>query len=143
MNDFSLIIAIVIFIVSILQIILFFKLWKMTNDAAEINKTVSSMKVSLDGFLSRKLPEEERIHAAFVEVFGMLWSQNVVNINQLPSSEPERTVELKKQLVDIFDLNKQMFNNILKKNFVNNVYVFDKLKEDIINHYQKKMDELQ
>ena len=38
MEDLSVFIVIVVLVVSILQIILFFKIWQMTNDTAEINK---------------------------------------------------------------------------------------------------------
>lgn len=112
MNTF---IGIIILIVSILQIILFFKIWQMTNDAAKIKETVGSMKVTVDSILNSKMPEEKRIHGAFAEVFEMLWSQNVIKINELPSSEPERTEELKKQLAHIFGLNRRMFNKVLEK----------------------------
>ena len=40
MNGSYTLIAVVFTIASILQIILFFKIWKMTNDTAEIKKTL-------------------------------------------------------------------------------------------------------
>lgn len=71
----------------------------------------------------------------------MLWSQNVIKINQLPTSEPERTKELKKELAHIFDLNKRAFTKIIEKNVVSSVYTIEKLEEDIVNEYKKKIAE--
>lgn len=139
MNTF---IGIIILIVSILQIILFFKIWQMTNDAARIKETVGSMKGTLERLLHSKIPEEKRIHFAFVEVFEMLWSQNVIKINELPSTESKKTEELKKQIAQIFDLNRQMINKVLEKNLISDVYNIGKLEEDVVNQYQKKIAEL-
>lgn len=139
MNTF---IGIIILIVSILQIILFFKIWQMTNDAARIKETVGSMKKTLERLLHSKIPEEKRIHFAFVEVFEMLWSQNVIKINELPSTESKKTEELKKQIAQIFDLNRQMINKVLEKNLISDVYNIGKLEEDVVNQYQKKIAEL-
>ena len=139
MNTF---IGIIILIVSILQIILFFKIWQMTNDAARIKEAAGSIKVTLERLLYSKIPEEKRMHFAFAEVLEMLWSQNAIKINELPSSEPKRTEELKKQIRNIFDLNKRMFNKVLEKNVVSDVYNIEKLKEEILNQYQKKIAEV-
>ena len=141
MDAFSVIIAIVTLIVSILQIILFFKLWKMTNDTATIKGTVRNMKEAVDSLLYSQIPEEKRKHATFIEVFNMLWSQNVIKINKLPSSEPERTEKLKKELAHIFDLNKLAFTKIIEKNIVSSIYTIEMLEEDIVNEYKKKITE--
>ena len=141
MEEFNVFIVIVVLVVSILQIILFFKLWKMTNDTAAIKGTVGNMKGTVESLLYSQIPEEKRKHATFIEVFEMLWSQNVIKINQLPTSEPERTKELKKELAHIFDLNKRAFTKIIEKNVVSSVYTIEKLEEDIVNEYKKKIAE--
>lgn len=56
MNEF---IVIITLIVSILQIILFFKLWKMTNDTAAIKGTVGNMKGTVESLLYSQIPEEK------------------------------------------------------------------------------------
>lgn len=43
MNEFNIINAIVTFIVSILQIILFFKIWKMTDEVLSLKETVNKL----------------------------------------------------------------------------------------------------
>lgn len=56
MTGFSVFIAIITLVVSILQIILFFKIWKMTNDASDI-------KEALNIILIKNLPENKRKEA--------------------------------------------------------------------------------
>ena len=142
MEDLSVFIVIVVLVVSILQMILLFKIWQMTNDTAKIRETVSNMKATVDGILYSQVPEEKRIRNAFNEVFHMLWSQNIIKIKDLPSTEPERTEELNKKLVRIFGLNNRMFSKVLDKYVVTSVYRIEQLQSDVVNEYQKKIAEL-
>ena len=135
MNTFSVIIAIVTLLVSILQIILFFKIWDMTND-------VLSLKETVDKLLYSKLPDEKRKYNVLVELFDKLWFQNAININQLPTSEPERSDELNKQVGFIFAREKHNTNSVLEKHVANGVYTIEQLHRDIVYEYQKKIAEL-
>ena len=134
MNVFSVIIAIVTLIVSILQIILFFKIWQMTDNVLSLKETVNQLLYS-------KIPKEKRIQCAFIEVFNLLWSQNAININQLPPSEPERTEELNKQVGFVFARDKNMTNMAIEKHIVNGVYTIEQLQRDIVNEYKKRIAE--
>ena len=135
MDIFSIIIAVITLIVSILQIILFFKIWKMTDD-------VLSLKETVDKLLYSKLPDEKRKYDVFVELFEKLWFRNAININQLPTSEPERSEELNKQVGFIFAREKHNTNRVLEKYAVNGVYTIEQLQRDIVNEYKKKIAEL-
>ena len=116
MNEFSIIIAIITLIVSILQIILFFKIWKMTNDTAEI-------------------------YNACIEAFEELWFKKAINTNLLPTSKPERLEELNKQVGFVFARDKNMTNMAIEKHIVNGVYTIEQLQRDIVNEYKKKIAE--
>lgn len=72
MDGFSEIIVVVILIVSILQIILFFKIWQMTNDTAEIKKTLSMI-------LYRKFTIEKRKGMLIDNVFKKIRDDAVIS----------------------------------------------------------------
>ena len=136
MDTFSIIIAVVTLIVSILQIILFFKIWKMTDDVLSLKETVNKL------LYINKIPEEKRIYNACIEAFEELWFKKAINTNLLPTSEPERSEELNKQVGFIFAREKHNTNRVLEKYVVNGVYTIEQLQRDIVNEYKKKIAEL-
>lgn len=136
MDTFSIIIAVVTLIVSILQIILFFKIWEMTDDVLNLKETVNKL------LYINKIPEEKRIYDACVEAFEELWFKKAINTNLLPTSEPERSEELNKQVGFIFAREKHNTNRVLEKYVVNGVYTIEQLQSDIVNEYKKKIAEV-
>ena len=136
MDAFSVIIAIVTLIVSILQIILFFKIWKMTDDVLSLKETVNKL------LYINKIPEEKRIYNAYIEAFEELWFKKAINTNLLPTSKPERLEELNKQVGFVFAREKHMAKRVIEKYVVNGVYTIEQLQSDVVNEYQKKIAEL-
>ena len=123
MNEFSIIIAIITLIVSILQIILFFKIWKMTNDTAEIRKTLNVM-------LYRNLPVEKRkenilntyykLFNEYVMITGGGDELQTTKIVSKAIDKYEKPIKHKIEMYDLFD-----------------EYSLEELKSDIAKRYIK------
>ena len=59
-NPFSLLLYIILFVFSILQIILFFKIWEMTNNVAEIKKFLVNKNFSMsNNSIKKDYPDQD------------------------------------------------------------------------------------
>ncbi len=129
MNDLFLFILVVM---SILNLILFFKIWKMTNDTSDIKNT-------LDRLLFIQLPNERRINEAVTKTYTLLLEQKLVLRDDLPSSESEQVKQVTERVIDIVDKNNNKMQKILDDNYLTDVYYIDQLKKDVIDRFLKQI----
>src|SRR5690554_2852832 len=117
MNGFSVFIAIIILVVSILQIILFFKIWKMTNDTAEIKEILGTI-------LSRKLPVERRKKELLKKVYKRINMGNIIMDNP---KEEIKEIRISK----VVDSHKIFIQDQLALLDIADMYSIEELKRDI------------
>lgn len=129
MNDLFLFILVVM---SILNLILFFKIWKMTNDTSDIKNT-------LDRLLFIQLPNERRINEAVTKTYTLLLEQKLVLRDDLPSSESEQVKQVTERVIDIVNKNNNKMQKILDDNYLTDVYYIDQLKKDVIDRFLKQI----
>ena len=121
MIEFSIIIAIITLIVSILQIILFFKIWKMTNDIADI-------KVNLKTMLYRELPVEKRkkeliniCHKVIIDYALLVGGESKLIVEQKVSETIDKYDKSIKEKIEVYDLV--------------DVYNIEELKRDVAERF--------
>lgn len=121
MNALSTLIAIITLVVSILQIVLFFKIWQMTNDTAEIKEILRTI-------LSKKLPVERRKD----ELLKIVYKK--INIESLLIDEPK--VEVKEiRIYKAVDSHKVFIQDQLALLDIADMYSIEELKRDIVEKY--------
>ncbi len=130
----NLFVVIIILVVSILQIVLFFKIWQMTYDVAKIKET-------FDLFLYRKYPYEKRIKKAVSEVYTMFVNQEVVKDKEFPTSKLEQKAYIETKVSDVIDKNREWMEKILGEKYLDDVYSIDELKKDVANQFLEKLSE--
>lgn len=121
MKEFSIIIAIITLIVSILQIVLFFKIWKMTNDIADI-------KVNLKTMLYRELPVEKR-KKELIDICHKIIKDRQLLIGGESQTKVEQSVS---KVIDVFE--KSINEKIEVYNLVD-VYSIEELKRDVTERF--------
>ena len=129
MSDLFLFILVVM---SILNLILFFKIWKMTNDTADIKNT-------LDRLLHIQFPNERRINEAVSKAYTLLTNQKLILKDDIPSSKSEHVKQITERVVDIIDKNRIRMQKILDENYLTDVYHIDQLKVDVIDRFLKQI----
>ena len=115
MNVFNVFVAIIILVVSILQVIFIFKIWQMTNDTAEIKSTLKIM-------LHRKLTIEKRKEKMIEKVVESLkitdyHGSNIYRIETIVARKIEEHKRYIEGLFEIYDLSE--------------LYTFAELSEDM------------
>ncbi len=123
MEEFNVFIVIVVLVVSILQIILFFKIWQMTNDTAEIRKTLNVM-------LYRNLSVEKRKEGLIDNVVKEFDKDGVVIQNDTEDN-------IKIRVENGVGLYKEYIQDQFKMHDLSDVYSIEELKNDIIDRYIK------
>lgn len=121
MNDFLLFIIIAM---SILNLILFFKIWKMTNDTAKIKNT-------LDIILNRKLSNERRIKQVIEKTYARLHKNGAVS-----SIEDKEVIQ--RQVSEAIDKDKAFLKELFDDYNVSDVYNIEELKKDATDRIIKE-----
>ena len=77
MEGFALLLSIVSLVLTVLNIILFFKIWGMTNDMRQVKKTMDSLTDNVK-LLSKHFCEEEyvRLHDGILKAKGITYVQD-------------------------------------------------------------------
>lgn len=120
MNEF---IVIIILIVSILQIILFFKIWNMTNDTAEIKR-------ALNIILMRTFSERKRIKAMIEEVYKKLDKSNILisyESKEIVAEKIERGINDHKEFIE----------DMYEMHDIPNEYSYAQLKDELVSSFSK------
>lgn len=122
MDEFSTLIAIITLIVSILQIVLFFKIWKMTNDTAEIKQTLKNI-------LIRELSVETRKDRLIEDVIKKLdfydgFTYSKSNLEEAIDKQTELQKPFIIGLLDVYNLS--------------DIYTIEELKEDVRKNIEAK-----
>lgn len=121
MNDSFDLIIFIVFITSILQIILFFKIWRMTNDTAQIRKTLNIM-------LYRNLPVEKRKEELIDDIIKKFDKDGVAT-----QSESKDNIDV--WVAKAVDLYKEYIQELFEMYDVSAVYSIEELKKDVAKRF--------
>lgn len=121
MNDSFDLIIFIVFITSILQIILFFKIWRMTNDTAQIRKTLNIM-------LYRNLPVEKRKEELIDDIIKKFDKDGVAT-----QSESKDNIDV--WVAKAVDLYKENIQELFEMYDVSAVYSIEELKKDVAKRF--------
>lgn len=123
MNEFSVFIVIIILVVSILQIVLFIKIWQMTNDTAEIRKTLNVM-------LYRSLPLEKRKEKILNKYYKLFNEYGKIT----GGGDELQTIKIVSKTIDKYE--KSIMQKIVIYDLAD-VYSIEELKDDMVKRYIK------
>lgn len=123
MNALNILLIVFTLITSILQIILFFKIWKMTNDTSEIKRLLNIS-------LYRKLPIEKRKTEVINNLYKLLYNKNIIvryesreKIAQIISNAIDSYSEQAVEMIELYELTE--------------IYSIDELKNDVTNRFHR------
>lgn len=121
MDDSYILIALIILIASTLQIILFFKIWKMTNDTAEIRKTLNII-------LYRKLTIEKRKEELIDNVFKKFDKEGLV-------TQSESKDNIDEWVANGINLYEEYIQELFEMYDITDVYSVEELKRDVAKRF--------
>lgn len=117
----NVLISIVFLITSILQIILFFMIWQMTSNIAEIRN-------ALNIILYKKLPIKKRKDVLINQVYEKLNKASIVR--QMESKEA-----ISEKVKNGIEVHKEFTQDLFEMYNISHEYTLDQLKEDVTNRF--------